>query len=98
MARWLVAGWLVARWLGAEVWVAGGWWLVAGGLVAGGWWLVAVVPNTRTHTQTHIHIDYRHKKLKREYLCDSRNFKGNPFISVMTNENKRFSFKIYFHL
>ena len=44
MARWLVAGWLVARWLGAEVWVAGGWWLVAGGLVAGGWWLVAVVP------------------------------------------------------
>ena len=52
MARWLVAGWLVARWLGAEVWVAGGWWLVAGGLVAGGWWLVAVVPRP-THTHPH---------------------------------------------
>ena len=78
MAGLLVAGLMVARWLGAGVLVAGvlrlgGWWLVAGDwwLVAGDWWLVAVVHNT--HTQIN-------------FICDHRNFKGNPFMSMITNE------------
>ena len=50
--------WLGGRVIGGQVaggWSLGGWWLQ-------GWWLVVVVPNTHTHTQTHRHIDYRHKK------------------------------------
>ena len=34
--------------------------------------------------------------LKREYLCDSRNFKGNTFMSVMTNEKYEIPSKIDF--
>ena len=67
-------------------------WLVARGLVAGGWWLVAVVPNTRTHTQTHRHIDYRHKITN----DDKGSSKVNQSSHMKIQTHDKIEFSIFF--
>ena len=97
MAGLLVTGLMVARWLGAGVLVAGvlrlgGSWLVAKkiGLPQNFFCKkrISVIPANLKENPLCPSKQMKIKEipLKINFICDHRNFKGNPSMSVITNE------------